>query len=72
MNFSLRKRGANRSINIVPREPFFKAYLFFEEYEHDRRTGIMYKILSKLYYGIVYQSNWHPKHLKFIKTMHVI
>jgi hypothetical protein len=57
-----------RSIDIVPREPFFKAYLFLEEYEHDRRIGVTDSMLSKLYCGIVYQSNWHPKRLKFIKN----
>jgi hypothetical protein len=57
-----------RSIDIVPREPFFKAYLFLEEYEHDRKIGITESMLSKLYFGVVYQSNWHPKRLKFIKN----
>ena len=57
-----------RSIDIVPREPFFKAYLYLEEYEHDKRIGITHSMLSKLYCGIVYQSNWHPKRLKFIKN----
>ncbi|HET6515293.1 MAG TPA: DUF6492 family protein [Thermodesulfovibrionales bacterium] len=57
-----------RSIDIVPREPFFKAYLFLEEYEHDRRIGVTHSILSKLYCGIVYQSNWHPKRLELTKN----
>lgn len=57
-----------RSIDIVPREPFFKAYLFLEEYEHDRKSGVTHSVLSKLYCGVVYQSNWHPKRLKFIKN----
>ncbi len=57
-----------RSIDIVPREPFFKAYLYLEEYEHDKKAGITREILSKLYYGVVYQSNWHPKRLRLIKN----
>ncbi len=56
-----------RSIDIVPREPFFKAYLFLEEFEHDRKAGITHHVLSKLYYGVVYQSNWHPRRLRFTK-----
>jgi len=56
-----------RSIDIFPREPFFKAYLYLEEYEHDRRIGVTQSILSKLYCGIVYQSNWHPKRLRLTK-----
>jgi hypothetical protein len=57
-----------RSIDIVPHGPFFKAYLFLEEYEHDRRIGITHKILSESYCGVVYQSNWYPKRLKFLKN----
>lgn len=57
-----------RSIDIVPHEPFFRAYLFLEEYEHDRKSGITQDILSRSYCGIVYQSNWYPKRLKFIKN----
>lgn len=57
-----------RSIDIVPREPFFKAHLFLEEYEHDRRMGVTHSMLSNLYCGIVYQSNWYPKRLRFIKN----
>lgn len=56
------------SIDICPREPYFKAYLFLEEYEHDRRMGMTEAILSKLYCGVVYQSNWHPKRLRRIKN----
>jgi hypothetical protein len=55
------------SIAIFPREPFFRAYLFLEEYEHDRRMGITEAILKKTYSGIVYQSNWHPRRLKLLK-----
>lgn len=57
-----------RSIDIIPREPFFKAYLFLEEYEHDKKRGVTHNMLSKLYCGIVYQSNWYPKRLEFIRN----
>ncbi|MCL5024012.1 MAG: DUF6492 family protein [Nitrospirae bacterium] len=57
-----------RSIEIVPREPYFKAYLFLEEYEHDRRRGVTQGMLSERYCGVVYQSNWHPKRLTFMKN----
>ncbi len=56
------------AVDIMPREPFFKAYLYLEEYEHDRKAGVTQEILSRLYYGVVYQSNWHPKRLGFIKN----
>ncbi|MEW5746236.1 MAG: DUF6492 family protein [Nitrospirota bacterium] len=57
------------SIPIVPREPFFKAYLYLEEYEHDKDRGVTHEMLSTIYSGIVYQSNWHPKRLKGIKNI---
>ncbi len=57
-----------RSIEIFPREPYFKAYLFLEEYEHDRKMGVTHNTLRKMYCGIVYQSNWHPKRLKMPKN----
>lgn len=52
-----------RPIEITPKDPIFKAYLFLEEYEKDLRAKINEKSLARLYIGVVYQSNWYPKRL---------
>jgi hypothetical protein len=56
-----------RSIPLLPREPIFKAYLYFEEYERDKRDGMTEEMLARFYLGVVYQSNWYPHRLKFLK-----
>jgi len=56
-----------RSIPLLPREPIFKAYLYFEEYERDKRDGMTEDMLARFYLGVVYQSNWYPHRLKFLK-----
>lgn len=55
------------SIPLLPKEPIFKAYLYLEEYEHDKKMGIDEEMLAKHYLGVVYQSNWYPHRLKFFK-----
>jgi hypothetical protein len=56
-------------IDIIPVEPLFKAYLYLEQYEEDRKFGLGEKELATLYMGIVYQSNWYPKRLKIHKNL---
>lgn len=56
-----------RPIPLLPKEPVFKAYLYLEEYEHDRNIGIDETILARFYSGVVYQSNWHPRRLRVLK-----
>jgi hypothetical protein len=56
-----------RSIPLLPKEPIFKAYLYLEEYEHDKDLGIDEDMLSESYLGVVYQSNWYPHRLKILK-----
>lgn len=58
-----------QSIPLLPREPIFKAYLYFEEYERDRRDGMTEAELARFYLGVVYQSNWYPHRLKFLKRI---
>ena len=58
-----------RPIPLLPKEPLFKAYLYLEEYEQDRRMGIDEKTLSQFYLGVVYQSNWYPKRLQLLKRI---
>lgn len=58
-----------KPIPVLPREPLFKAYLFFEEYEQDVRVGADETILAQNYLGIVYQSNWYPKRLRFFNKI---
>jgi hypothetical protein len=58
-----------RSIPLLPREPIFKAYLYFEEYERDQRDGMTEAELARFYLGVVYQSNWYPHRLKFLKRI---
>jgi hypothetical protein len=58
-----------RPIDLIPIEPLFKAYLYLEEYEDDRRNGIDEECLARLYLGIVYQSNWYPKRLRPVKRL---
>jgi len=56
-------------IPLLPKEPVFKAYLYLEEYEHDRRLGIDEKMLAEFYLGVVYQSNWYPRRLQPLKRL---
>lgn len=56
-----------RPIQLLPKEPIFKAYLYLEEYEHDRKLGINEHMLAQFYLGVVYQSNWHPRRLQPLK-----
>ena len=56
-----------QSIPLMPREPLFKAYLFYEEFEHDKKFGVTEKTLADQYIGVVYQSNWYPKRLRLSK-----
>jgi hypothetical protein len=57
------------SIPVKPRAPLFKAYLYFEEYEEDVRVGSNENVLAKNYLGVVYQSNWYPKRLRFFNRL---
>jgi hypothetical protein len=59
----------HRSVLLLPKEPIFKAYLYFEEYEHDKSDGMNEELLAKFYLGVVYQSNWYPHRLKWHKRM---
>ncbi|MBU0689959.1 MAG: hypothetical protein KJ850_03300 [Gammaproteobacteria bacterium] len=59
----------HRSIPLLPKEPIFKAYLYFEEYERDKRDGMTEEMLARFYLGVVYQSNWYPHRLKFLKRI---
>jgi hypothetical protein len=56
-------------IPLLPKEPIFKAYLYLEEYEHDKSMGMNEALLAKFYMGVVYQSNWYPHRLKLLKRM---
>jgi hypothetical protein len=58
-----------QSIPLLPKEPIFKAYLYLEEYEHDKAMGMNEQILAKFYLGVVYQSNWYPHRLKILKRV---
>ena len=58
-----------RPIELLPKEPVFKAYLFLEEYERDQRARITEQTLAQLYLGVVYQSNWYPKRLQPLKRL---
>ena len=58
-----------RPIELLPKEPVFKAYLFLEEYERDLRAGMDEAALARLYLGVVYQSNWYPKRLQPLKRL---
>jgi hypothetical protein len=57
------------AVPIYPREPLFKAYLYLEEYEADRRSGIDEAFLARDYFGVVYQSNWYPKRVRGLKNI---
>jgi hypothetical protein len=57
------------SVPLLPKEPIFKAYLYFEEYERDKSDGMTEELLAKFYLGVVYQSNWYPHRLKWHKRM---
>lgn len=52
---------AHQTIPLIPIEPLFKAYLYYEQFEHDQKHNISENLLSRYYLGVVYQSNWHPK-----------
>jgi hypothetical protein len=56
-------------IPLLPKEPIFKAYLYYEEYEQDRRDGITEEMLARFYLGVVYQSNWYPHRLQLLKRL---
>lgn len=58
-----------QSVSILPREPIFKAYLYFEEFEEDERVGSNERILAENYLGVVYQSNWYPKRLRLLNRI---
>ena len=58
-----------RPIPLLPKEPIFKAYLYLEEYEHDRKLGVDESMLAQFYLGVVYQSNWYPKRLQPLKRI---
>lgn len=58
-----------RPIPLLPKEPIFKAYLYLEEYEHDRKLGIDEAMLAQFYLGVVYQSNWYPRRLQPLKRI---
>lgn len=58
-----------RPIPLLPKEPIFKAYLYLEEYEHDKAMGVNEEVLAKFYLGVVYQSNWYPHRLKILKRL---
>lgn len=58
-----------RPIPLLPKEPIFKAYLYLEEFEHDKAMGVDESVLAKYYLGVVYQSNWYPHRLKFWKRL---
>ena len=58
-----------QSVPLLPKEPLFKAYLYLEEYEHDKALGMNEEILAKFYLGVVYQSNWYPHRLQFWKRL---
>lgn len=58
-----------QSIPLLPKEPIFKAYLYLEEYVHDKNMGMNEALLAKFYLGVVYQSNWYPHRLKLLKRI---
>lgn len=53
-----------RPIQLLPKQPVFKAYLFLEDFERDQRLKINEQSLADFYLGVVYQSNWYPKRLQ--------
>lgn len=56
-----------KPIELLPRDPIFKAYLYIEDFDRDRSAGIDEKALARFYLGVVYQSNWYPKRLQPLK-----
>ena len=58
-----------RPIPLLPKEPIFKAYLYLEEYEDDRKLGVDETMLAQFYLGVVYQSNWYPRRLQLLKRI---
>ena len=58
-----------RPIPLLPKEPIFKAYLYLEEYEDDRKLGVDEAMLAQFYLGVVYQSNWYPRRLQLLKRI---
>jgi len=58
-----------RPVALLPRDPIFKAYLYLEDYERDRRAGVDEQALAQFYLGVVYQSNWYPKRLQPLKRL---
>jgi hypothetical protein len=60
---------SQKSIPLLPIEPLFKAYLYYEQFESDQQIGINENLLSQNYLGVVYQSNWYPKRLQPLKKL---
>lgn len=60
---------SQRTIPLIPIEPPFKAYLYYEQFEFDQKTGLNVNVLSQFYLGVVYQSNWYPKRLRTMKKL---
>lgn len=58
-----------KTIPLIPIEPLFKAYLYYEQFEHEQNMGMSEKLLAQYYLGVVYQSNWHPKRLQLMKRL---
>ncbi len=58
-----------RPVELIPRDPLFKAYLFLEEYEQDRRARLDEQALAQFYLGVVYQSNWYPRRLRLLSNL---
>lgn len=58
-----------RPVELIPRDPLFKAYLFLEEYEKDRRAKLDEQALAQFYLGVVYQSNWYPRRLRLLSNL---
>jgi len=55
----------HKSIPLIPIEPLMKAYLYEWQYEGSKKSLI--EDISKLYIGVIYQSNWEYE-LDYIQT----
>jgi len=60
---------SQKSIPLLPIEPLFKAYLYYEQFEYDQKIGVNEQVLSQYFSGVVYQSNWYPKRLQPLRKL---
>lgn len=47
-----------QAVPLLPAEPFFKVYHYAWQLDQDRRSGLGWSELARLYSGVIYQSSW--------------